>query len=187
MAGRTKSKLSLNERKQRAFRKFNKGFGPADAYHDKKLNISYDTARRYYKEWEAKARESARKDPDFLRDILANTLRALEELDEIRRAAWKEYSKGSLNPQVRQSLLNTMLRAQEQRQKLMGVFGVRQEVFVYLQQFQLFQVQLLDFLKRKLCAEDREQLIEFLDSPEIRPFLGGNGERDPLLLPAAAE
>jgi hypothetical protein len=180
VAGRTGSPYSLGERKQKAFRRFNRGQGPSDVY--KKLGVSYDTACRYYREWKKHAGEAARQDPDFLRDILGNTWQAIAQIDEVRRVAWAQISKKGTNPQTKQSLLNTILKAEEQRNKILSVLGIRQEVFVYLQNFQKFQQLLIGFLKKELCDVDKEKLIEFLQSEEVRPFIGV--EEDAFMLPA---
>lgn len=159
--GQTRSPYNRSQRKAISRRLFLRGYSDADVA--RKLRVDYSTARRYREEWERDTQRAARDNPHILKDILANTIKALEELDEIRRECWEQYNDKKTSAPMKQGYLNTMLRAQEQRVKILGVFGVKQEFLLHLQQVQLFQAQLLGFLQRELCGADRDKLVAFLE------------------------
>jgi hypothetical protein len=133
------------------------------------VGVAPDTASRYKAEYEQRWQEYARANPSFLRDILANTIRSLEELDTVRRSAWDRYE-NTVSDSIRAQMLNTVLKAQEQRAKLLGVLGVKAEFLALVNNVQIVQNKLLDFMSRELCAADRAKLERFMLT-ELREYL----------------
>jgi hypothetical protein len=156
--GKTKSKYNRTERKQRAFRYFLRGYTKADVA--KNLKVSWDTADRYHKEWKQRAEEAAESNPAFLKDILVNTMQTLEELDEVRRETWHQYEECETH-NLRQGYLSLMIKAQDQRARLLQLFGVKQEYFAHVQSVQLVQAKLIEFMRRHLCETDRTKMEQF--------------------------
>jgi hypothetical protein len=158
-SGRTRSPLRLGARREKAFELFRRGFSNVEVAEE--IQVSPDTAARYRKLYEDRIVEAAREQPDLLRDVLANTIRTLTELDAIRRNAWQRLEE---NPpdSVRSSLLNTLLKAQDQRSKLFGLLGVKQEYAAHVAKVRQQQEQLIEFMSRELCPVDREKLEEYL-------------------------
>lgn len=176
--GRTASPYSLGERREKAYEMFMKGRSNKEVA--EALTVDPDTASRYRKEYEDRIEVIARNNPGMLLEVIQNTIRALEEIDHIRSTAWREYEEGAnggtqecpdcgsevpgpaVGPQTRNQFLKTVLQAQEQRHKLFGLFGVKQEFFQLVQQVQDLQNRLLDFMQRELCANDRSKLEAYL-------------------------
>lgn len=156
------------ERKQRAFKLYSRGYNPADTA--RKIGVSYDTASRYHKEWKALAKTSAVENPTLLKEVLQNTIQMLEELDQIRQEAWEQYETAETHT-LKNAYLNTMLKAQEQRSRSLGVFGVKQEFFAYVQNIQIIQVKLMDFMRTELCADDRGKLIRMFEEGDLREHI----------------
>jgi hypothetical protein len=184
--GKTKSEYSLGERRERAYELFMRGRTVIDV--SRMLGVHYETASRYRQEYEQRIREVAQANPGMLREVLDNTVRALAELDQVRRAAWDEYEDAShptvmvcpnceaeieipaANRLVRNSLLNTLVKVQEQRSKLFGLFGVKAEFLSLVNSVRHVQTKLLEFMRRELCAADRQKL-ETLLLGELRPYM----------------
>lgn len=166
-AGATASPYRLGERRRRAFELFLQGQTVSEVAEE--LRISLNTAIRYKKRYEGELAEQAAANPSLLRNHLENTVRALNELDLVRRKAWDSYE-GSTSDQTRAQMLNIALKAQSERAKLFGLFGVKQEYFAHVQQVNLIQQRLLSFMARELCAEDRTKL-ELYITTELREFL----------------
>lgn len=146
----------------------------------RELNVSEDTVARYRVEYAEKLESQARDNPDLLIQVVKNTMAALEEVDLIRQSAWEDYQRaregvvvecegcGSEfvvppSPRATQNgFLKTILQAQEQRSKLYGLFGVRQEYFLEVGRVKVLQERLLEFMKRELCVADRMKLATYL-------------------------
>lgn len=173
--GRSNSPYRLGERREKAFDRFAKGWTIKEVA--EYLNVHVKTASRYKQEYEDRIEEIARANPGMLSEVLQNTIRALEELDTVRATAWREYeakdtvdceecgaalSIHRVSPQTRNQFLKTVLTAQEQRHKIYGLFGVKQEFFLMVQQVKQLQDALLEFMQRELCQADREKLDRFL-------------------------
>jgi len=196
--GKTRSSLSLRERREQAFRMYEQGYTPTEVA--KELRVSRATAHTYKKKYEESIEEEARLHPGLMRDVLANTIRSLRELDRIRADAWKRLNEKRVHKYVecpdcgsdfdvvvrepasdqsRVQYHNVLIRAQEQRAKLFGVLGVKQEVFVMITQVKLVQDRILNFLQNNLCPHDRENLERFLLSdPEIVAYMASPGYID---------
>ena len=186
--GRTVSPLSLQQRKARARQRFIQGYSNDDIAAE--LGIHPTTVGIYRHEYEADLAEQAKANPQLLRDVLANTVRALAELDEVRRRAWEEYEASRTRhhlhcpecdhefdsivaggAQTRNQLLNTITKAQDQRAKLLGLFGVKQEFFLHVQSVRVVQEHLLAFMAQHLCSEDKQKL-EHLLTGELAQYMG---------------
>jgi len=196
--GRTKSKLSLEERRLAAFDLFRQGMSDGDV--GRQIGVSRQTAYSYRKIYEKRLYERASANPRFFRDVVANTMRALEELDQVRADAWKQLRRKRtkvpvtcphcsedfdftveypVSDQSRSQYHSTLLKAQEQRSKLLGVIGVKHEVFIAIMQVKIVADKLMAFMGRELCANDREKLEEFLTGPEMIDYMrGGSGVLD---------
>lgn len=181
--GKTKSKKTLRQRKEEAFRSFAQGKTIEEVA--RSLKVSRQTASSYKKKYEAALEAEATADPRLLQDVLKNTIRSLRELDMIRSDAWArleerprridvecpecetEFAATVVLPPSDQSRVqyqNVLLKAQDSRAKLYGVMGVKQEVFVAITNVQIVQNRMLDWMGRHLCAQDREALADFLES-----------------------
>lgn len=203
---RSKSKLSLSERREQAFLLFARGYTNSDVA--RKVKINKDTAASYRALYEQRVHAQAAANPTFLRDVLSNTIRALEELDQIRADAWKQISEDRtmlydlecescgtslearlpwpLGDEARTKYQNILLKAQDQRSKILGVLGVKAEVIAAMTQIKIVQDLMLKFMVEKLCADDKRALEDFLTSPEMTQYTGGaarafNAEEVPAL------
>lgn len=191
--GKTKSKKTLKERKEEAFRKFAQGATVIEVARD--LKVSRQTAASYKRKYEESLEAEAIANPRLLQDVLKNTIRSLRELDIIRRDAWDRLEakpqridvscpeceadfaiKVNLPPgdQARVQYQNVLLKAADQRSKLFGIMGVKHEVFVAITNVQLVQSKMLEWMGRNLCAQDREALAQFLET-DLREFMPGEG------------
>jgi hypothetical protein len=187
------SKLSLSQRREKAFSLFARGYTNVDVA--RKLKVNKDTAANYRELYEKRIHAQAAANPGFLRDVLANTIRALEELDTIRSDAHKQISEKRfitrtiecehcgeeselrlempIGDDARTKYLNVLLKAQDQRSKILGVLGVKSEVIAAMMQIKVVQDLMLKFMMTTLCANDRKELEAFLSSPEMVAYVGG--------------
>lgn len=180
---KSKSKLGLSARRERAFECFAKGWTNTDVARD--LKVHMDTVAKYRELYEERIHSQAAANPNFLRDVVSNTIRSLEELDRIRADAWqhmeprrirvehecpecehvwKEYEYRDVSDQTRAQYHNVLLKAQDQRAKLFGVLGVKQEVFVAIMQVKVVQERILEWLGTNLEGDMREALATFLEN-----------------------
>lgn len=186
--GSTRSQLSLQQRKELANQRFTQGFTNSQIAEE--LGVDPTTVGQYRRQYEEQIAGEAATNPQLLRDVLANTIRALAELDVVRQSAWDEYNRSiaahhircpecdhqftevsGAGAQTRNQLLNTVTKAQEQRGKLLGLFGVKQEFFLHVQNVRIVQEHLLAFMAQHLCAEDKAKL-ETLLTGELAPMIG---------------
>lgn len=187
---RSNSKLGLSQRREKAFESFAKGYTNTDVA--KLLKVHMDTVAGYRRLYEERIHSQAAANPNFLKDVLTNTVRSLEELDRIRADAWKhvenrkkkvtrecpecehtwrEIEEIEVSDQTRATYHNVLLKAQDQRSKLFGVLGVKQEVFVAIMQVKVVQDKLLEWMATNLCAGDREALAVFMET-ELQEYMG---------------
>jgi hypothetical protein len=180
---RTKSGLSRSARIEKAFALYRRGFKIADVARE--LNVHRDTAANYKKLYDEQVATEAAQNPDLLTDVLKNTYRSLEELDDVRQEVWRNLQDRTrrdlieceecgheqehvwnepISDQSRASYLNTLLKAHDQRTKLFGLMGVKQEVFAVFQQVDTVQRAMLEWMGRELCVEDRHKLATFLEN-----------------------
>lgn len=187
--GRTRSKLSLKQRRTKAFDLFNKGYDDAEVA--RRCSVTRQTANNYRKIYERQIHEEARQNPTLLREVLANTMRSLKELDQIRSEAWKNlddrkivesvecYNCGEeieftlfhpVSDQSRSQYLNVLLKAQDQRAKLFGVIGVKADMLVAVAQVKIIQQKILEWMATNLEGAAREALAVFLEN-ELAEYL----------------
>jgi hypothetical protein len=192
--GKTKSKLTLRQRREQAYRLFAQGVHDIDVARE--LKVSRKTVASYRQRYEGVIEEEAGNSPTLLQDVLKSTVRALRELDLIRADAWKRLTEKPtkhkfdcescgdevvielpLPPtdQARVQYQNVLLKAQEQRAKLLGVLGVKQEVFIQFNNIKIVQDKVLEWMGRNLCATDRERLAVFMET-ELQQYLGPTTE-----------
>lgn len=192
---KSKSKMSLSQRRERAFQLFAKGYTNADVASE--LKVNKDTAAGYREKYEASLHAQASANPRYLQDVVTNTFRSFGELDQIRKDAWAHMKdrkqeiefecphcgeegvltiKTEVSDQTRVQYQNVLLKAQDQRSKLFGLMGVKQEIFVAVMQVKAVQDLVIDFLTNKLCAVDRAELESFLQSPEMAKYMSSAGQ-----------
>jgi len=159
--GKTKSKYKIGERKQKAFVGIKKGLSNIEIAKD--IEVSPGTVSRYRKEYIEKIRDEARNNPDLLRDVLGNTIKALEELDLVKAEAWKLFNKTN-SEQTKISCLARVTACQDQRAKLFGLFGVKAEFFLHVDAIRQQQTKLLEFMGEHLCPQDRIALESYIVS-----------------------
>lgn len=193
---KAKSKLGLSQRRERAFECFAKGWTNTDVAKD--LNVHMDTVAGYREKYEASIHAQAAANPNFLKDVVSNTIRSLEELDRIRADAWKHLEQRKIrvehecpecehtwretmyvdvSDQTRAQYHNVLLKAQDQRSKLFGVLGIKQEVFVAIMQVKIVQDRILEWMSMNLEGDVREALAQFLETelgeyvnPQVNAF-----------------
>jgi DNA-binding CsgD family transcriptional regulator len=204
--GRTKSKLTLSQRRERSFELFARGYTNKDVA--SVIGVSEETAGSYRRLYNERLHAQAASNPGFLRDVLTNTMRALEELDQIRADAWKHLENRTIkelvecpdcgaehkvkfsfpvSDQSRAQYHNVLLKAQDQRSKLFGVLGVKQEFFIAIMQVKVVQDKLLEWMAQNLCADDREALANFMQT-ELSEYMGGPAQAfDVIDVPALEE
>lgn len=156
-----------------------------------KLQVGADTVARYRKEYEERISEIAKANPGMLRKVIENTIVALEENSQIRQHAWEEYealkaprdvecpSCGASmavpggGATIRNQLLKTILAAQDQRARIFGLFGVKQEFFIMVQNVRIVQEKLTEFLRTRLTPEQRQEVESFMVN-ELGEYLGSD-------------
>ena len=185
---------------------FAKGYTNADVA--RSLKINKDTAASYRTLYESRVHAQAAANPGFLRDVLSNTMRALNELDQIRADAWKQISEKRyhvfqvecdpcgevtetkvnvpLGDDNRVKYQNVLLKAQDQRAKILGVLGVKAEVIAAMMQIKVVQDQILRWLTENLEGELRERLTEFLTT-ELADYMGNQNALEVLDIEAIEE
>lgn len=163
--------MNLQERREEARALFLKGLTVAEVA--RKLGVTWDTANRYHELYEEWVEEEAGANPQLLSDVLKNTVQMIAELDQVRAAAWRQYHTAE-SKQTKLQALNTVRACQQDKAKLFGLFGVKQDFYVLVQNVKVVQDRLLDFLTRELCEEDRAKLEHFLQSPELQQYMGTN-------------
>lgn len=166
--GRTASDMTLQERREKASEYFGKGFNVS--WVARKLSVTWDTAKSYQRWHEEQLAEKARENPQLLQDTLRNTIAAIAELDQVRAAAWTTYHT-SESSQIKLQALNTIRQASQDKAKLFGVFGVKQDFYVHVQNVTVVQRMLVEWLQRNLCPNDRAALEAFLTSEDVARFM----------------
>lgn len=179
----SRSPYTRSERREKAFDLFRKGYGPTDV--GRKLKVSKNTALALKRRYEEAIKDEVRQRPDMMSDVLGNTLRSLEELDLVRKDAWRRLEgrsdhecpecgtllacSHSLPIQSATQLHGVILKAQEQRVKLFGLMGVKAEYFSHVSMVQAIQLRIIEFLQNELCEADRMKFTAWMDNalPEI--------------------
>lgn len=183
--GKTKSPYGLSERRQRAYELYGRGRMPAEVA--RRLDVSLKTACRYRDEFEDSVRDEVRNNPSMMSEFLENTIRMLRENNMIRAEAWDQYELASsdrvypcpeedcdghvtvpsASHQTLNQYLNTITKAQDQRAKLLGLFGVKHEFFLHVQNVRIVQEALVTFLRDELCTADRAKVERFLTTGAV--------------------
>jgi len=181
--GKTASTMTRKVRLDHAFTYFKQGMTNAQVARN--LKVHPDTITTYRHKYEEHLLLVKENNPGVLMDVLGNTLRSLEELDLVRADAWARLQEAephccqecglecgcyvTLNAQSAATLHNVVLKAMDQRTKLFGLLGVKQDVFLHIQQVSELQNKLLEFLQTQLCEIDRVRLQLFLGQmmPEL--------------------
>lgn len=188
----TAKKKTRSQRIERATELFSRGYSNMDVARD--IGISRNTATAYRKIYEERLKTKTAENPRFLHDIIGNTVRQIEELDEARKALWKDYELARVGLEIecesceevmlvpvasmttRNSLMANIIKVQDQRSKLYGVIGVKAEFFAMVAGVKAVQDALLAFMSAELCPADRAKLDRYMDSPEIAQYLTGAPE-----------
>lgn len=166
--GSTRSALTLSERREEASALYLKGFTPSEVA--KKLHVTWDTAKSYKAWHEDRISQQAKENPQLLADVLKNTVEMLAELDQVRAAAWRTFHTAE-SRQIKLQALNTIRQAQQDKAKLFGLFGVKQDFYTLVVNVKTVQDRILEFLARELCESDRRKLETFLTSPELQQYM----------------
>lgn len=189
---KSKSKLKLSQRREKAFSFFARGYTNTDVAAE--LKVHPDTVAGYRKLYEENLHAQAAANPGFLKDVLTNTIRNLAELDHIKAEAWKHMEPRKtkttvecphceenfsvtetieVSDQTRVQYLNVALKAQDQRSKLFGVLGIKQEVFAAVMQVSIVQQKLMEWMMEHLDNITRDELATFMEK-ELGEYLGNN-------------
>lgn len=187
--GKTKSKLTLSERREEAAQLVARGFTDTDIA--RKLGVSRKTARSYREFYERKLKAEVAERPDLLRDVLGNTVRQLREFDDIRKLAWENLRRRKKTfsviceecshemeyvyqePPTDTAIVqyqNVLLKAADARAKLFGLLGVKQEIFVEIQNVNLVQNKILAWMADNLDGDARAKLADFIET-DLAPYI----------------
>lgn len=169
---RTASSMSLSERREEAASLFRKGFTNADVA--RRLKVSPDTAASYRKWYEQRHQQEIADNPHFLNEVLSNTLKNLQEIDEVRKEAWRQYHKAEAR-QIKLQALNTVRACQQDRARIYGLLGVDQATSAMYANIKFVQDKILQFLNEAICDDDRGKLARMLATPEFQKYFGASG------------
>jgi predicted transcriptional regulator len=166
--GVTASTLNVSQRREKAYDLFGRGWKNADVARD--LRVTPDTVKRYRDEYDAQLVRQAAENPRLLVNVIENTVRALTELDQLRRSVWEDYESVPASSPMRAAYGKQLLSINTERSKLFGLFGVTQEYFLHVQNVQSMQNRMLEWMRTNLCAEDRDALERFIQD-ELSSFM----------------
>ena len=187
---KSKSKLKLSQRRERACELFARGYTNVAVAEE--LKVNKDTAANYRAFYEERIQAQAAANPGFTSDVLQNTLKVLEELDQVRSDAWQQIHrdrkiriecpscehvftfKVALTDQTRAQYHNVILKAVDSRAKVFGILGVKQEMFAQIQNVQYVQTKIIEYLTKNLPAVHREELADWMER-ELSEYLGSGG------------
>lgn len=153
--------LGIGQRKAKARELFAKGYRNSEVARE--IGVHPDTVTRYRDEYNKSLEDQANSNPTLLRDVVQNTVQALEHLDLVRAEAWKQYE-GAESAQVKATFLNTVLKAEAERAKILGLMGVKGDTLAFVQRIKAQQDALIEHMRENLCDECRPQLINFIVS-----------------------
>lgn len=168
------SGLNRQQRLERSFEMFAKGYRNVDVR--RRLKISADTCRRYRQLYEEHLQHEVTDNPRMLTDVLGNTVRVIEEIDLVKKDAWGRLDKRQgrehyceecechipLSISEAVALERVILETTQQRMRLFGLLGVKQEYFIHVQRIQLIQAKIIEFLQSELCEDDRRKFERFM-------------------------
>jgi predicted transcriptional regulator len=178
--GRTQSTLSVSARREKSYDLFSRGWKNADIARE--VRVTPDTVKRYRDEYEQQLRTQAAQNPRLLVNVIENTIRAITELDQLRRTVWADYESVPASSPLRAAYGKQILSINNERSKLFGLFGVKQEYFLHVQNVQSMQNRMLEWMRTNLCAEDRSALERFIQE-ELSAFM--SSEVTPIEIPVA--
>lgn len=161
-------------------RYISRGYTNADIARE--LKVTPETIYNYRKQWKQKIQDEKAENPQLLQNILDNTFQMLEEYDQIRTEAWKAFQ-ATESIQLKNQIIGQLTKLQQDRAKLMGLFGVKQEYFYEVNKIKVIQEKLLEFMRKELCAEDRAKLQTLLTT-ELAPYMVSHGSQQPLIIEA---
>lgn len=207
--GKHRSALSRFERIELASEIYRRGGTPSDVA--RKVKVSRQTAYTYREIYEAQLVEKAAKNAHQLSNHPLNAQRMLDELEEARRLAFQEFQKADRktkiqcpeceediivqipDPDVKAKFLGLILKAQQDRAKLLGALGVKADTLAAVAAVKFVQDAMLKWMMENLCQVDRDALAGFLMSPDMLPYMGqqsgvpileGESWEEPIGLPA---
>jgi hypothetical protein len=178
--GGSKSASPFNraERREKGFKLIAKGYTNVEIAAE--LKVHPDTVTRLRKAYADQVQAEAAANPHLLNEVIANTIRTLNELDLIRKEAWAAHDtmhaegrecsecghedvvyrgpKGETKAQM----LRILLQANDQKAKLFQLFGVKAEFMAHVNQVAQLQTRLMAFMRDNLCEADRNRLEDFL-------------------------
>lgn len=180
---KSKSKLSLSQRRERAFELFAKGYTDVAVRQD--LRVAKDTVASYRRMYEQSLATQAAAMPEFLTQVVLHTFRSLQELDLIREDAWKHMEPRQVrtkiecpecgeefvhkliyevSDQTRAQYHNVLLKAQGERSKMLGLMGVKAEMLARYESINALSQAIMKFMIESLCDDDREKVAEFVET-----------------------
>jgi hypothetical protein len=187
--GRTRTSKKLADRRLEAFECFSQGY--TDVATAAKVGVTRQTVAAYRRIYEEQLQARVAANPGLLQNVLQNTLRVLDEIDQVREDAWKrikeryvrtrlecpecghswkELVQVPVSDQTRTQLHNVLLKAADQRAKLFGLLGVKAEMLAHIEAVNTVQRIMLAWMGENLCSEDREKLARLLET-ELRGYL----------------
>lgn len=151
--------MGLGQRKDKARELFIKGYTNAEVARE--IGVHPDTVTRYRREYDQSVKDAAISNPTLLRDVVQNTIQALEHLDRVRAEAWQQYEAAETK-QVKATFLNTVLKAESERAKILGLMGVKGDTLAFVQRVKDQSDALRNYMQEHLCDECRPLLIDFV-------------------------
>lgn len=158
-ARRRRHTMGIGQRKEKARELFAKGYRNSEVARE--IDVHPDTVTRYRREYEEALRTTATMNPTLLRDVVQNTVQALEHLDLVRAEAWKQYESAD-SKQVKATFLNSVLKAEGERAKILGLMGVKGDTLAFVQRVKEQQERLTEHMREHLCDDCRPMLIDFI-------------------------
>lgn len=179
---KSKSKLGLSQRRERAFQLFARGYTDVDVRKD--LGVAKDTVAGYRRQYEANISAQATANSELLSQVIGNTMRSLQELDMIRADAWQHMESRTVrtritcphceeefihklvyevSDQTRAQYHNVLLKAQGERTKLFGLIGVKQEMMARYESINALSQLILAFMVEELCNADRLKVADLVE------------------------
>lgn len=159
MPGQRRHQMGLGQRKEKARELFTKGYRNAEVARE--IGVHPDTVTRYRREYDQSIKDAAQANPNLLRDVVQNTVQSLEHLDNVRAEAWKMYEQAETK-QVKATFLNTVLKAESERAKILGLMGVKGDTLAFVQRVKEQSDALRNYMQEHLCENCRPLLIDFV-------------------------
>lgn len=152
-------RMGMGQRKEKARELFARGYRNAEVARE--VGVHPDTVTRYRREYDEALREQAAANPRLLADVVQNTVQSLQHIDEVYKEAWVRYEHAE-SAQVKATFLNTALKAEGERAKILGLMGVKGDTLAFVQRIKAQQDALIEHMREHLCNECRPTLIDFI-------------------------